>query len=127
MDASGPMVSFEIELGAIPLPKAVRTARPALDAPDLQAVTRDFAFLVAEEVSADRIVRAAKGADKALISGVSVFDVFAGEAIGPGRKSVAIEVALQPRQRTLTEEDIEKVSAAIVAAVEKATGGQLRS
>ena len=82
--------------------------------------------MVARDVPADRIVRAAKSADKALIGGVSVFDVFAGEAIGEGRKSVAIEVTLQPREQTLTDEEIEKISAAIVAAVTKATGGELR-
>ena len=127
MDVSGPVVAFEIDLDAIPVPKSQRTARAALDASDLQAVTRDFAFVVAADVSADRIVRAAKNAEKTLIRGVSVFDVFAGEAIGQDRKSVAIEVTLQPREKTLTDEDIEKISAAIVAAVTKATGGELRS
>ena len=127
MDVSGPVVAFEIDLDAIPVPKSQRTARAALDASDLQAVTRDFAFVVAADVSADRIVRAAKNAEKTLIRGVSVFDVFAGEAIGQDRKSVAIEVTLQPRDKTLTDEDIEKISAAIVAAVTKATGGELRS
>ena len=103
--------------------RATRTARPALDASQFQAVTRDFAFVVASDVPADSIVRAAKGADKALVDSVSVFDVFAGEAIGAGRKSVAIEVTLQPRDRTLTDEEIDKVSAAIVTAVRNATGG----
>jgi phenylalanyl-tRNA synthetase beta chain len=126
MDVSGPLVAFEVDLDAIPLPKATRTARPPLDASDLQAVVRDFAFVVGRDVSADRIARAAKSADKALVGGVSVFDVFAGEAIGPGAKSVAIEVTLQPRERTLTDEEIDKVSAAIIAAVTQATGGELR-
>ncbi len=85
-------------------------------------MTRDFAFVVAEEVPAEKIVRAAKGADKALVESVSVFDVFSGAAIGEGRKSVAIEVTLQPRERTLTEEEIDKVSGAIVAAVAKRDG-----
>ena len=127
MDVAGPLVAFEVDLDAVPLPKSARTARPALDASRFQAVTRDFAFVVASDVPADRIVRAAKSADKALIESVSVFDVFTGEAIGAGRKSVAIEVTLQPRERTLTEEEIEKVSAAIVAAVRSATGGELRT
>lgn len=127
MDVAGPLVAFEIDLDAVPLPKSARTARPALDASDLQAVTRDFAFVVASEVPADRILRAARAADKALVAAVSVFDVFTGEGVGPGRKSVAIEVTLQPRQQTLTEEEIEKVSGAIVAAVARATGGELRS
>ena len=127
MDVAGPLVAFEVDLNAVPLPKSARTTRPALDAPQFQAVTRDFAFVVASDVPAEKIVRAAKGADKALVESVSVFDVFAGEAIGAGRKSVAIEVTLQPRERTLTEEEIDKVSGAIVAAVTNATGGALRS
>ncbi len=127
MDAAGPLVAFEIDLDAVPLPKSARTTRPALAASQLHAVTRDFAFVVAADVSADRIVRAARGADKALVDSVSVFDVFTGAAIGEGQKSVAIEVTMQPREKTLTDEEIEKVSAAVVAAVEKATGGSLRT
>ncbi|MGQ7790988.1 phenylalanine--tRNA ligase subunit beta [Faunimonas sp. B44] len=126
MDVAGPLVAFEVDLDAIPLPKATKTARPALAASDLQAVRRDFAFLVDESVAADRLLRAARSADKTLVQDAAVFDVFAGPALGEGRKSVAIEVTLQPRERTLTDEEIDKVSAAIVAAVEKATGGQLR-
>ncbi len=90
-------------------------------------MTRDFAFVVSADVPADKIVRAAKGADKALVESVAVFDVFAGAALGEGRKSVAIEVTLQPRERTLTEDEIEAVSRAVVAAVKSATGGELRS
>jgi phenylalanyl-tRNA synthetase beta chain len=127
LDVAGPLVAFEIDLNAVPLPRATRTARPALDASDLQGVTRDFAFVVADEISADRIVRAARSADKVLIDSVSVFDIFSGETIGQAKKSVAIEVTLQPRERTLTDEEIDKVSAAIVAAVSEATGGELRT
>jgi phenylalanyl-tRNA synthetase beta chain len=127
MDVEGPLVAFEIDLRAIPLSRSTRTTRPALSASQFQAVTRDFAFVVASDVSADKIVRAAKGADKALVESVSVFDLFTGEAIGAGRKSVAIEVTLQPRDRTLTDEEIERVSAAIVSAVRGATGGELRT
>ncbi len=127
MDVAGPIAAFEIDLDAVPLPKAARIARSALDASQFQGVTRDFAFVVAGDVAAERIIRAAKGADKALVESVSVFDVFTGEAIGEGQKSVAIEVTLQPRDRTLTDEEIDKTSAAIVAAVEKATGGVLRT
>ncbi|MEA3041109.1 MAG: phenylalanyl-tRNA synthetase beta chain, partial [Sphingomonadales bacterium] len=127
LDVTGPLVAFEIDLDAIPLPKAARTARPALDASDLQAVTRDFAFVVPSDMPADRILRAAKSADKALIEAAAVFDVFTSEAVGEGQKSIAIEVTLQPRERTLTDEEIDKVAAAIVAAVAKATGGRLRT
>jgi phenylalanyl-tRNA synthetase beta chain len=126
MDVEGPLVAFEADLDAIPLPKARATARPALAASDLPAVRRDFAFVVAEEVAAERIVRAAQSADRVLVESVSVFDVFTGPAIGEGRKSVAIEVTLQPHERTLTEAEIETASRKIVAAVEKATGGTLR-
>ncbi len=127
MDVAGPLVAFEVDLDAIPLPKSTRTARPPLDASQFQAVTRDFAFVVASDVPAEKIVGAARGVDKALVASVAVFDVFTGEAIGAGRKSVAIEVTLQPRDRTLTEEEIDRVSAAIVTAVGNATGGALRA
>jgi phenylalanyl-tRNA synthetase beta chain len=127
MDVTGPLVAFEVDLGAIPLPKSTKTARPALDASQFQAVTRDFAFVVPAEVPADKLIRAARGADKELIESVSIFDVFTGDAIGAGRKSVALEVTLQPQDRTLTDDEIEKVSAAVVAAVKSATGGELRT
>jgi phenylalanyl-tRNA synthetase beta chain len=93
-------------------------------------VERDFAFVVDVDVEADKLVRAAKGADKKLIADVSVFDVFAGEKaaaqMGEGRKSVAIAVRLQPTDATLTDKEIEAVSAKVIAAVGKATGGTLR-
>jgi len=100
---------------------------PALDAAQLLPVRRDFAFVLGEDVAADKVVRAARGADKALIADVSVFDLFSGGALGEGMKSLAIEVVLQPRERTLTDQDIDAVSSKIVGAVEKATGGTLRS
>jgi phenylalanyl-tRNA synthetase beta chain len=90
-------------------------------------VRRDFAFVVGRDVAAARIVKAAEGADRRLISAVTVFDLFESEALGDGRKSIAIEVTLQPTERTLTEEEIESVAARIVADVTKATGGALRS
>jgi phenylalanyl-tRNA synthetase beta chain len=127
MDVKGPIVAFEIVLDRIPAPKSRTATRPPLEALQLLPVRRDFAFLLDEDVAADRVVRAAKGADKALISEVSVFDVFSGGALGPGKKSLAIEVVLQPRERTLTDGEIEAVAARIVAQVEKATGGTLRT
>ncbi len=128
LDATGPLAAFEAILDAIPAAK-VRTTktRPPLDLPDLQAVRRDFAFVVDRGVEATRIIRAAEGADRKLIAAVEVFDVFEGEVIGKGRKSVAIEVTLQPAERTMTEPEIEAVSARIVAEVAKATGAVLRS
>ena len=126
LDVKGPLVAFEIVLDNIPQPKRKATARPALDASDLMAVTRDFAFVVETHVTADKLLRAAKGADKGLISDVALFDVFAGESLGEGKKSLAIEVTLQPRDKTLTDEDIDAIAAKVVARVEKATGGVLR-
>jgi phenylalanyl-tRNA synthetase beta chain len=90
-------------------------------------VSRDFAFVLDRDVPAANVLRAARNADKALIVGVDVFDLFEGGALGEGKKSMAITVSLQPHERTLTDEEIDRVSAAIVAAVAKATGGVLRS
>ncbi len=87
---------------------------------------RDFAFIVEDAVPAEKIERAARGADKALIAAVRTFDVFAGGSLEEGMKSIAIEVTLQPREKTLTDQEIEAVSAKIVAQVEKASGGSLR-
>ncbi|MCF1505060.1 phenylalanine--tRNA ligase subunit beta [Afifella sp. H1R] len=125
-DVSGPLVGFEIDIDAIPVPKSQRAARAALKISGYQAVRRDFAFVIEDNVPAEKLVRAAKGAEKSLISQVNVFDVFRGAAIGEGYKSIAIEVTLTPEDRTLTEAEIEAVSSRVVQAVEKATGGQLR-
>ncbi|MCB1496436.1 MAG: phenylalanine--tRNA ligase subunit beta [Bauldia sp.] len=128
LDVSGPLAGFEIILEAIPEPKARATrTRPPLALSDLQPVRRDFAFLLDRSVAAAAVMRAAKGADRKLISDVSVFDVFESEAIGADRKSLAIEVVLQPTEKTLTDEEIDATSAKIVAAVEKVTGGTLRT
>ena len=130
-DVKAPLVGFELVLDNIPEPrKADGASRPALDASDLQAVSRDFAFVLDASVEADKVVRAARGADKALITEVTVFDLFEGgkavEAFGEGKKSLAIAVTLQPREKTLTDEEIDAVAAKVVAQVEKATGGVLR-
>lgn len=128
MDVEGPVVAFEITLDSIPLPRARSTrTKPPLVMPDQMAVRRDFAFVVGHGVSAEAVLRAARGADKGLISGAVLFDVYAGERIGAGRKSLAIEVTLQPQGKTLTDQEIDAVAARIVGAVEKATGGQLRA
>jgi phenylalanyl-tRNA synthetase beta chain len=92
-----------------------------------QPVERDFAFVVDADVPADAVVRAALAADKALIVEAKVFDLFAGSALGPGKKSLAVSVTLQPAERTLTDAEIEAVAEKIVASVTKATGGTLRS
>jgi phenylalanyl-tRNA synthetase beta chain len=125
-DLDGPVAAFEINLSALPPEKRKSRARAPLDVSDLMAVTRDFAFVVDKKTEAGAILRAASGADKALISNVSVFDVFEGKALGEDKKSVAIEVALQPRDQTLTDQEIDAVSEKIVAAVTKATGAVIR-
>jgi phenylalanyl-tRNA synthetase beta chain len=128
LDIDFPIVACEVFLDALPAPKAkAGRQRPALKLATLQPVERDFAFVVDEAVAADAILRAAKSADKALIAGASVFDVYRGKGVADGRKSVAIAVRLQPVERTLTDEDLEAVAAKIVAAVAKATGASLRS
>ncbi len=130
MDVKGPAVAFSILIGNVPLPKVKTPTRAALAVSDLQAVERDFAFVVDAGVEAQTLVNAAIGADKALIADVRVFDAFGGakaEAqLGPGKKSLAIAVRLQPVERTLTEAEIEAVSARIIEKVSKATGGVLR-
>jgi phenylalanyl-tRNA synthetase beta chain len=128
LDVEGPLAGFELILEAIPAPRVRPTkTRPPLTLSDLQPVRRDFAFVVDRDVAAARIVRAAEGADRKLIAGVSVFDVFAGSALGEGKKSVAIEVTLQPTERTMTDDEIDAVAARVVAEVAKATGGMLRT
>jgi len=122
----GPVAGFELYLGALPSPKRKSLTKPALDASDLQAVARDFAFLLDADVAAADVVRAAQSADRVLIAQVGVFDVFTGQGVPQGKKSLAIEVTLQPREKTLTDAEIDAVAAKIVAAVQKATGGELR-
>lgn len=123
MDVKGPLVAFEVILNAVPASKAKSATRAALSTSDLLPLSRDFAFVVDDTVEAEKLVKAAKGADKVLISDVTVFDLYKLEG---GKTSLAIEVTLQPREKTLTEPEIEAVSAKIVAAVTKATGGTLR-
>lgn len=129
-DLSGPAVGFVVHLEAIPFPKAKTRARPALERTNLQAVERDFAFVVDARTETDAIRKAVKSAEKALIDGITVFDVFDGAAaasqLGEGRKSVAVSVRLQPKDKTFTDEQIEAIGAKIVASVEKATGASLR-
>ena len=130
MDVKGPAVAFTVTLAAIPEPKVKAPTRPALTLADLQAVERDFAFIVDARVEALTAVNAAQGADKALIESVRVFDQFAGaqaEAqMGAGKNSIALTVRLQPSDKTLTDAEIEAISAKIVEKVSKATGGTLR-
>ena len=128
LDAEGPMLAFELDLGAIPEPKKKPTkTKAALALSPLMPLSRDFAFLVDRDRAAGELVRAALGADKALVTAARVFDVYEGAGVPEGQKSVAIEVTIQPRDKTLTDAEIEQLSAKIVAAAEKAAGAKLRT
>jgi phenylalanyl-tRNA synthetase beta chain len=130
MDIKGPAVAFTVFPANVPQPKAKTTTRPALTISDLQAVERDFAFVVGQQVEALTALNAAQGADKALIESVRLFDQFTGEKaeaqMGAGKKSIAFTVRLQPTDKTLTDKEIEAVCAKIIDKVGKATGGTLR-
>ncbi|WP_157014244.1 phenylalanine--tRNA ligase subunit beta [Mesorhizobium xinjiangense] len=127
LDVTGQLAGFEVFIDAVPEPKAKATrTKPRLDLSPFQAVRRDFAFVVDRTVEAGRLMRAAAGADKKLIAGVSVFDVFEGAALGEDKKSIAIEVQIQPLEKTLTDDDFEALAAKIVENVKKQTGGMLR-
>jgi phenylalanyl-tRNA synthetase beta chain len=127
MDVKGPAMGFTIWPGEVPFPRKSGANRGALELRDLQAVERDFAFVVDADVEALKLVNAAMGADKGLIEDVRVFDEFIGGSLGDGKKSLAITVRLQPKNKTLKEAEIEAVAARIVDKVSKATGGVLRS
>jgi len=124
LDLVGPAVAFEIFLDAVAEPKRRRKAAP--DLAPFQPLRRDFAFVVDAAVSAEAVVKAAKGAERTLITAVTLFDRYAGDKLPEGKVSLGIEVVFQPRERTLTEAEIEAASAKVVAAVTKATGGVLR-
>ena len=124
LDMSVPVVAFELLLAAVSEPR--RRRRPAPDLPAFQAVRRDFAFVAARDVAADAVLRAARGADRTLIAAVSLFDAYAGDKVQEGQRSLGIEVVFQPRDRTLTDAEIDAASAKVVAAVAKATGAALR-
>ncbi|MGJ3262551.1 MAG: phenylalanine--tRNA ligase subunit beta [Salinarimonas sp.] len=128
LDAKGPLVAFEIDLEALPAPKAKPTkTRPPLVLSGFQPLSRDFAFVVDAGVEAAVIVRAAQGAEKGLVTDVSVFDVYEGERVEAGKKSIAVAVTLQPREKTLTDAEIEAISQKIVSEVAKKTGAVLRA
>ncbi|MCK9551065.1 phenylalanine--tRNA ligase subunit beta [Aquamicrobium sp.] len=127
LDASGPLAGFEVFVDAIPEAKAKPTrTKPKLELSAFQAVKRDFAFVVEKAVEAGSLVKAALAADRKLVTDVNVFDIFEGAALGEGKKSIAIEVTIQPVEKTLTEEDFEALAGRIVENVKKQTGGALR-
>ena len=140
LDVTGPVGGFEVFLNNLPPEKKKSRAKPPLELTDLLPVTRDFSFLVATSVDASDVIKAAMSADKALITSVSVFDVYRGngletissnEPIGrfgaaADKKSLAIEVTLTPKAKTLTDEEIEAVCKKVAAEVKRATGGEIR-
>jgi phenylalanyl-tRNA synthetase beta chain len=127
MDVDAPLYGFEVTVDALPdARRKAGKARGALDLSPLMPLRRDFAFVVDRDRPADQLVRAAKGADKALIADARVFDVYEGKGVPDGKRSIALEVLVQPRDKTLTDTEIEALSARVVSAVEKATGGVLR-
>ena len=128
MDVKGAAAAFEIYFDNLPAAKARKSAaKPALALSAFQPVARDFAFVVDAGVEAAKVVNAALAADKALIVDVKLFDVYAGKGVGEGKKSLAINVVLQPTEKTLTDAEIEAVADKVVASVAKATGGVLRT
>lgn len=127
LNVDGPVYAFELNLNALPQMKAKTTkTKPVLNKADLTPIRRDFAFLVSDDTAAGAISKAAMSADKSLITNIETFDVYQGQGIEPGHKSIAIEVTLQPRGENLKDQDIEAISEKIVAAVAKSTGGVLR-
>ena len=125
-DLKGPAAGFEIILEDIMLPKNKGPARPLVQLSPYQQVSRDFAFILDQDITAEQLLRAIKGAGKPLVSSATVFDVYQGKGIEDGKKSIAVSVNLQPTKATLTEDEIEATSASIIAAVEKHCGGMLR-
>ena len=126
LDVTGPASAFEVFVSGLPAERKKSKARAPLVAADLLPVTRDFAFVLDRDVAAGDVMRAAAAADKALISNIRVFDLFEGDAIGAGKKSLAIEVTLAPTEKTLTDAEIDAVSKKVIAEVKKATGGDVR-
>ncbi len=127
LDVTGPLVGFELALDDIPAPKSKPTkTKPKLELSDFMPVERDFAFVVDRSVKAAELVKAAQGADRALITEVTVFDVYEGKGIPEGKKSIAIAITLQPHDKTLTDAEIDAVAGKIIAEVGKKTGAHLR-
>jgi len=124
LDLAGPVAVFELDLGLIPEPRRKRRGNP--DLPAFQPLVRDFAFVVDEAVAAEAVLRSARAADRGLIERVELFDVYRGAGIPPGKKSLAIAVAIQPREKTLTDAELEALAERVVASVVKATAAVLR-
>lgn len=124
-DLDGPVMAAEIFLDAIPVRKSSGFIRSVFAPPSLQAVTRDFAFLVATDVASGDLVRAIKGCDKDNIVSVRLFDLFAGQGVAEGQKSLAVEVTMQPLEKSYGDEELKAISDRVIAAAAK-LGGVLR-
>lgn len=126
-DLKGPVCGFEVLLDALPVAKAKSKARPVFTPSPFQAIERDFAFLVDAKVGADEVLRATKGAERNLIEAVTLFDVYEGKGVPDGKKSLAISVRIQPRDKTFAEAEIDAIVQKIITTVAKATGAVLRT
>lgn len=127
MDVKGNVVGFEVFLDNIPPAKRKGTSKPLLQASAFQPVSRDFAFIVDENIEVETIVRAAIGSDRQMITEANVFDIYQGQGVEDGKKSVAISVTLQPVKQTLTDSEIDGISQKIIDAVSAKTGAILRA
>ena len=122
------ILGFEIFLDNIPESrKKIRETKPQFLVSDYQKVVRDFAFVIDEKYSSGEIISLVKKIDKELIKNVKIFDVYQGENIGDGKKSIAFNVILEPRDKTLSDNDIDQISKKIISAVQESTGATLRS
>ena len=127
LDVKGPLVGFEIMLGNIPLPRSkVGNSRGPLKSSDFQSVERDFAFVVSKDLAAEQLVKVISSVDKKLIDSVNVFDVYEGAGIDDGKKSIAVNVRLQPFNKTMTDDEIEEFRQDVISIVIKKTDGTLR-
>ncbi len=128
MDVKGPVAAFEVHLDRLLAPRSKASkARPLLKPSPFQPIERDFAFVVDAAMPAEKLLRAAQGADKALIASAQIFDAYAGPGIPEGKKSIALSVTIQPTEKTLTDQEIEAVAQKIVAAAAKQAGAVLRA
>ena len=127
LGAEGRIVAFEVVLDGLPSPKKKATkAKAKLDLAELHPVSRDFAFVVDQKVEAETLLRLARGIDKTLVQDVTIFDVYAGKGVEPGKVSIGLAVTLQPREKTLTDTEIEAFSGKLVGEVTAKTGAVLR-
>ncbi len=126
LDVDGPVVGFEVFLDNVPSGRKSGAAKGALEVSNLQAVERDFAFLISRDAKAGDLIRAIKGADKAHITDVQIFDLYEGKGVPEDQRSVAVSVLLEPKGETFADKDIEAIAAKVCAAAEKAVGATLR-